>query len=108
MTMTIEHLLTVSHAFEGRKVMLTRALIYMKASQQSYARYLQLNKLVCEQREQLASLQSYRLYPLVNQYTINGLERKAAIAKKWSERLFKKGNDLMFTFLMDQSYNKLF
>lgn len=108
MTMTIEHLLNVSNAFEGRKVLLTRALIYIKASQQSYARFIQLQRLALEEKEKLESLQSYRLYPLATPISQKELERKAVIAKKWSERLFKKGNDMMFQFLMEQAYNKLF
>jgi len=108
-TMTIENLLIASNAFEGRKTNLTKALNCVKASQKAYARFLRLSQLAKEENSILNSAIGYRIHPLVTVRSKNDWERKATIAKRWSERQFKKADDLMTEFLTGHvSIEKLF
>jgi hypothetical protein len=107
--MTIENLLLASNAFEGRKNNLTKALNCVKASQKAYARFLRLSQLAKEESSILNSAIGYRIHPLVTVRSKNDWERKASIAKRWSERQIKKADCLMTEFLTGHiSIEKLF
>lgn len=88
--LTTEQLLITSNAFETKKNALTKALNYIKASQQAYKRSIELYNLAKKENGILHSLDGHRLHPLVTFSTKNTWERKSDIAKRWSDRQFKQ------------------
>lgn len=100
---TIEQLLMVSNAYESKKVVLTKALAYVKASQQAYRRAVELSNLSKKENGILHSLDGHRLHPFVTFSTKDKWERKAEIAKRWSDRQFKMAVNFTSKFFQNVS-----
>lgn len=107
--MTTEQLLIASNVYESRKAILQKSFAHLLASQEAFMKSLKLLKLAEVERIILNSQNGWKLHPLVTEQSQQRWTQKARIAKDWSKRQYKRGNDLMLDFLTSNvTLDKLF
>lgn len=100
--MTTDELLIASNAFESKKAALRKISECVAQSQIFYQWFITLSDIAYHEDKVLHSKDGYRTNPLVTFASQKNFERKADIARRWSERKMKQSNALMIEYLSSQ------